>query len=570
MPVRFQILKLHLQNKSFTLAELLIVVSIVVVLLAIVILAINPAERMAKARDDQREQHLNTIWNAIEQKIYQEGGKWDCTEVPQLPEEPTVIGSGECNLYPCLYPNFINNFESLIDPQTGSFKSLDNYDTGYKVWQEQDTKKISLSGQGETRMIYIGDSPLLDQGEECGFDSECESGHCVDGLCCNDSCTGDCEACNLTGTEGSCTAREADDNSEVTTPCHRCNGTSTTSVAYDGDDGLSCAGDCTHCDSGSCVNWPNNTQQEDCTGFCQACQSGVCGYVTAGTDPYEACEATGCASGYCDGAGECAIYSGGEKAACDDCYYCNDSDPDCDLVAAGADPNGDCSSAGCLTGNCDGAGDCQSEASVAFTYKGVGVNYQTVEHNGECWMDRNLGASRVATAYNDSEAYGDLFQWGRLDDLHQNRDSGTTETCSSSDDPGHSNFIITTHVTSYDWRCPENENLWQGDGGINDPCPDGWRLPTIDEWETERQSWSENNYNGAFASPLKLTVGGLRSSFDERFSGVGSSGNYWSSDVHWHIRASCDLYFYSTGAYTDLGAVDRAAGLSVRCIQDAQ
>jgi len=48
--------------------------------------------------------------------------------------------------------------------------------------------------------------------------------------------------------------------------------------------------------------------------------------------------------------------------------------------------------------------------SVTFTYKGDIVTYGTVESQGRCWMDRNLGASRVAITYNDFEAQGDLFQ----------------------------------------------------------------------------------------------------------------------------------------------------------------
>jgi hypothetical protein len=97
--------------------------------------------------------------------------------------------------------------------------------------------------------------------------------------------------------------------------------------------------------------------------------------------------------------------------------------------------------------------------NVTFTYKGSEVTYGTVEHNGECWMDRNLGASQVATAYNDSLAYGDLFQWGRLDDGHQDRNSQTTSTNSGADDPGHDDFILETD-TPYDWRDPQNDNLW--------------------------------------------------------------------------------------------------------------
>ena len=35
----------------------------------------------------------------------------------------------------------------------------------------------------------------------------------------------------------------------------------------------------------------------------------------------------------------------------------------------------------------------------------------TVTSAGQVWMDRNLGASRVATSFDDEEAYGDLYQW---------------------------------------------------------------------------------------------------------------------------------------------------------------
>lgn len=38
----------------------------------------------------------------------------------------------------------------------------------------------------------------------CGAGSECLSGNCVDGVCCNSTCTGACLACNLAGSAGTC------------------------------------------------------------------------------------------------------------------------------------------------------------------------------------------------------------------------------------------------------------------------------------------------------------------------------------------------------------------------------
>ncbi len=200
---------------------------------------------------------------------------------------------------------------------------------------------------------------------------------------------------------------------------------------------------------------------------------------------------------------------------------------------------------------------------ITFTYKGSQVTYGTVSHNGECWMDRNLGASRVATAYNDSQAYGDLFQWGRLDDGHQNRTSGTTGTLSSSDNPGHSNFIVAPN-SPYDWRSPQNNNLWQGVNGINNPCPAGWRIPTSDEWNTERLSWSSQNSAGAYGSPLKLTVGGYRSYTNGPPSNVGNYGYYWSATVS-SVKA-IGLNFGSSSA--GMPSNSRATGCSVRCLKD--
>jgi hypothetical protein len=44
----------------------------------------------------------------------------------------------------------------------------------------------------------------IPNGAACDGDAACQSGHCVDGVCCDTSCGGQCEACDVAGHVGSC------------------------------------------------------------------------------------------------------------------------------------------------------------------------------------------------------------------------------------------------------------------------------------------------------------------------------------------------------------------------------
>jgi uncharacterized protein (TIGR02145 family) len=181
---------------------------------------------------------------------------------------------------------------------------------------------------------------------------------------------------------------------------------------------------------------------------------------------------------------------------------------------------------------------------------------------GKIWMDRNLGASQVATSVSDVNAFGDLYQWGRRSDGHQCRTSTTISTLSGTNQPLHGSFILTDNE---DWRNPSNNNLWQGVAGINNPCPTGFRVPTDTEINNERLTWSSNNTFGAYASPLKLTFTGFRNETTGAISGTNNGAYYWTSSA---LNIDNAKFLSLTSTTATMSEDIRASGRSVRCIKN--
>jgi uncharacterized protein (TIGR02145 family) len=116
------------------------------------------------------------------------------------------------------------------------------------------------------------------------------------------------------------------------------------------------------------------------------------------------------------------------------------------------------------------------------------------------------------------------------------------------------------------------------------PCPDGWRLPTIGEWESVinennntrnkvGDKWDnlETNYDTGYklGDALFLPAAGRRHSGTSTGStpGIledrGAGGYYWASTADGSASGRC-LSFLSSDLYTYSGV--RAAGYSVRCV----
>ena len=226
------------------------------------------------------------------------------------------------------------------------------------------------------------------------------------------------------------------------------------------------------------------------------------------------------------------------------------------------------------------------ETEVTFTYNGAQVTYGIIVSSvtGRKWLDRNLGAASAPSAFDDWANFGDLFQWGRAADGHQlvtrtgladdnatgSQVFGTAEepALSESDDPGHAFFILNNNhsIATYDWRNPPNDSLWQGVNGINNPCPTGWRLPTKDEWQSEKLDDHMEAY-----SQLKLTLTGARAQWSGSFTGTPTNGIYWSlsnaliptTSIKGSVRLYIDLF-----SGVSMEPYLRAEGLAVRCIKD--
>jgi Fibrobacter succinogenes major domain (Fib_succ_major) len=208
------------------------------------------------------------------------------------------------------------------------------------------------------------------------------------------------------------------------------------------------------------------------------------------------------------------------------------------------------------------------------------VYYSVIGADGKTWLNNNLGAyyanqdhpsfnfTQQATSETDYLAYGSLFQWGRPADGHElitwtNSTAGTavngTTTIQSNSDTPADNLFITTNSPPNDWRGTQNDNLWQGVNGINNPCPVGYRVPTIAELNSLATLSSITSSATAASSTLKFTLPGTRNRTNGSLFTIGINGQYWATTAY-----SFSIY----SANISSGTLLRAFGNSVRCIKD--
>ena len=120
-------------QKGFTLIELLVVIGILAVLLAITLIAINPARQFSQANNTKRRSDVNAILNAVNQYMSDNRGALP-TGITSTVQN---ISNTAANICAALVPQYIAALPR--DPLTLNGVSVTNcaaaYDTNYTIVQ---------------------------------------------------------------------------------------------------------------------------------------------------------------------------------------------------------------------------------------------------------------------------------------------------------------------------------------------------------------------------------------------------------------------------------------------------
>lgn len=203
------------------------------------------------------------------------------------------------------------------------------------------------------------------------------------------------------------------------------------------------------------------------------------------------------------------------------------------------------------------------------------------------WAPVNCGYHK------DDFKYGKLYQWGRKYGQGYDENDASVPTIEeggisviTGQHKSKANvFFTSTPEYKYDWLYPQDSELWNSGTDSNpvktenDPCPEGWRVPTyveLVELNNNYSSWTtdDNGLSGRWFSGLNsytasvpqvfFPAAGLRFNSDGTAHSRGGSGHYWSSRPNG--AGAFFLSFHSGGV--SLSYNGRATGFSVRCVQE--
>ena len=228
-----------------------------------------------------------------------------------------------------------------------------------------------------------------------------------------------------------------------------------------------------------------------------------------------------------------------------------------------------------------------------------GINHGQGFRIGETiWSPVNCGYHK------DEYPYGKLYQWGRkygqgysgpLCDYRGNSVGMISDATnpvvldgpvsfSDGQKDVYANTFFTVSEYPYDWCLDSNDKLWNAgteelpEKTLNDPCPDGWRVPTYAELLALNESnmvendigqqgrWMAEGVSFAPGIPaIFLPAAGCRNNIYSDARKRNYYGYYWTS------RPQEEFAFYFHFYYDSYGRLDGAKGLgaSVRCVLDS-
>lgn len=129
-------------QKGFTLIELLVVIGILAVLLAIVLIAINPAKQFSQANNTARSSDVNAILNAIHQYAADNKGTLP-TGISTTDAEISDAGANVCSDLVTEYLAALPTDPSLNTAPITTCSGT--YDTGYNVVRSATDNRITVS-----------------------------------------------------------------------------------------------------------------------------------------------------------------------------------------------------------------------------------------------------------------------------------------------------------------------------------------------------------------------------------------------------------------------------------------
>jgi len=231
-----------------------------------------------------------------------------------------------------------------------------------------------------------------------------------------------------------------------------------------------------------------------------------------------------------------------------------------------------------------------------------GVNHgKGVAIGGTVWAPVNCGYKAAVTDADGNVTdkgfpYGKLYQWGRKYGQGYSADSDSEPMTH----PGPVSATVGQNAsmadyffafTEYDWIETPDDSMWNSGTEdspvrtVNDPCPNGWRVPTYGELnalQTEYSEWtSKDNQNGYYFSGVSVIKYDTHPLSEDKvkvffpatgyrdYEGFarrrGNSGGYWSS-MPGNGPAYC-LQFNDKD-YANMYSYYRTYGFSVRCVQE--